>query len=731
MRVLRDCQSCVRTAQSYTPTDQRSSRLIARAQQLWNEWEVQCLVLVSFWLQTFLLFAAGFRKHRRSRVLSGLLWLAYLSADSVAIYVLGRLTLHTGDPRHQLVIFWAPFLLLHLGGQETIAAFSMEDCALWKRHLLNLATQSTLAIYVVGKQWRGDMRLMAPMLIMFVCGVGKYAERAWDLRRAGSRAPGSRSIAGHVTGARREFEREVFWYYDRLNQILSEKLQLNFELVTEVATRGFQLSLDFLMDVIPAKSLRPETDWNEGLVARIKSSENRADLVYRLAEVQLSLIYDYLYTKFGGFLGVLHRPTTFVLTSIALCSFRIVLADQNQKGTPTPTSSYYGTDVIISYILLAGAFALEISSILMWFTSSYWPYMTIASLQNRRRHKAFQTMLLIIARRLGRESRVEWSGKLPQYNMIGACIREKQAGGTWDKMMLCIGIERDYTTQVVVSPEVKMVLLDRLLEIATSTSSAAEDLDFGTFRGQWARNGVHWPCFSGCEEAAHPPGRSSEDHPPSSGSAAQEALGNSAIQDLDFVSSAILWHFVTDICLEASPADDHHANSCSSRMRRASEEFSNYIMYLVVKCSIMLGSDGHYGVKVARRDVTLFLGMVVDRTEFIQKVRDGDLALNLKEFPALHRAHRVSSELLKIKAHNRWKLIALVWVEMLCYVAHNCGAGFHAKHLSTGGEFVTHVKMLLFILGFPLRGHTKEQLFPSEEIEERKFFKSSHPWRRG
>lgn len=146
---------------------------------------------------------------------------------------------------------------------------------------------------------------------------------------------------------------------------------------------------------------------------------------------------------------------------------------------------------------------------------------------------------------------------------------------------------------------------------------------------------------------------------------------------------------------------------------RSSQEFSNYIMYLVVKCNVMLGSDGHYGVKVARRDAMLFLGMVADWEEFIQKVRDGDLALNLKEFPALHRAHRVSSELLKMNAHGRWKLIALVWVEMLCYVAHNCGAGFHAKHLSTGGEFVTHVKMLLFILGFPLRGHTKEQLFPS------------------
>ncbi|TVU18599.1 hypothetical protein EJB05_34706, partial [Eragrostis curvula] len=275
--------------------------------------------------------------------------------------------------------------------------------------------------------------------------------------------------------------------------------------------------------------------------------------------------------------------------------------------------------------------------------------------------------------------------------MIAVCIRENQAGSR-DKMMRCICIERDYSTHVVVSPEVKKVLLDQLLEIATSTPSTAGELDFINFRGRWASNGVHWHCFSECQADLPRSSEGAADQPSSSGSAAQEALQNSAIRDLDFVSSAILWHFVTDICLQASPAVPNETG-CVSRMRRSSEELSNYIMYLVVKCNVMLGSDGHYVVKVARRDVMLFLGMVADRTEFIQKVRDGDLALNLKEFPALHRAHRVSSELLKMNAHNRWKLIALVWVEMLCYVAHNCGSGFHAKHLSTGGEFVTHVKI--------------------------------------
>jgi hypothetical protein len=336
-------------------------------------------------------------------------------------------------------------------------------------------------------------------------------------------------------------------------------------------------------------------------------------------------------------------------------------------------------------------------------------------------------MLLIIVRCLGRESTVEWSRKLPQYNMIRACNRENQAGPL-EKMMRCVGIERDYSTHVVVSLEVKKVLLDQLLEIATCTSSAAEKLDFANFRGQWARNGVdNWPCFF--ENEAEPPCSSEDaaDRPSSSGSAAQDALQISAVQELDFVSSAILWHFVTDICLLGSQDVPHEATGEISRLRRSSDELSNYIMYLVVKCNVMLGSDGYYVVKVARRDVILFLGMVVDQTDFVQIIRDGDPDVNLKEFPALDRAHRVSSELLKMNAHNRWKLIALVWVEMLCYVAQNCGAKFHAQHLSSGGEFVTHVKMLLFILGFPLRGNSKEQLFPSEEIEERKFLKSSHP----
>jgi hypothetical protein len=52
-----------------------------------------------------------------------------VSADLVAVFVLGHLAVSgcTSRPRHELMPFWAPFVLVHLGGQSSITAFSMQD----------------------------------------------------------------------------------------------------------------------------------------------------------------------------------------------------------------------------------------------------------------------------------------------------------------------------------------------------------------------------------------------------------------------------------------------------------------------------------------------------------------------------------------------------------------------------------------------------------------------------
>jgi hypothetical protein len=68
--------------------------------------------------------------------------------------------------------------------------------------------------------------------------------------------------------------------------------------------------------------------------------------------------------------------------------------------------------------------------------------------------------------------------------------------------------------------------------------------------------------------------------------------------------------------------------------------------------------------------------------------------------PVLPRAREVAQELISINDGTvRWDLIAAVWSEFLYYTAVRCGGDFHYKHLSTGGEFVTHILVLMLFLG--------------------------------
>jgi hypothetical protein len=165
--------------------------MLGRLLELVNEWEIQLLVLLSFTLQLFLFFTGSLRRRSKNRLLRGTIWIAYLGADVVAIYALGFLSRHAdatdnhdGDASsssrlaHPLAFLWAPFLLFHLGGQDTITAFAMEDNNLWLRHLLNLLVQVTLALYVFWKSssWQST-EVLVPGLLLFVAGIIKYGER--------------------------------------------------------------------------------------------------------------------------------------------------------------------------------------------------------------------------------------------------------------------------------------------------------------------------------------------------------------------------------------------------------------------------------------------------------------------------------------------------------------------------------------------------------------------------
>jgi len=119
------------------------------AVQWWEEWQLRILVLCSLFLQYFLFIAASLRKRCVPAWFKFLTWLAYLASDAVAIYALATLFnrhkrqewLSTHRSSASLEVLWAPILLLHLGGQDGITAYNIEDNELWRRHVLTAVSQ--------------------------------------------------------------------------------------------------------------------------------------------------------------------------------------------------------------------------------------------------------------------------------------------------------------------------------------------------------------------------------------------------------------------------------------------------------------------------------------------------------------------------------------------------------------------------------------------------------------
>jgi hypothetical protein len=118
----------------------------AEARQWWEQWQLHVLVLGSLSLQFFLLVAAALRKRRTPPWFRLLTWAAYLGSDAVAIYALAMLfSRHRKKPAAErgggLEVLLAPVLLLHLGGQDGITAYSIQDTELWRRRFLTAASQ--------------------------------------------------------------------------------------------------------------------------------------------------------------------------------------------------------------------------------------------------------------------------------------------------------------------------------------------------------------------------------------------------------------------------------------------------------------------------------------------------------------------------------------------------------------------------------------------------------------
>ncbi|KAM3694127.1 hypothetical protein ACB098_07G034500 [Castanea mollissima] len=157
----------------------------SRWRNLWTEWQLRLLILLSLTTQIILVILGNRRKYIAGAWIRFTVWSTYLLADSIALMAAGIISNEVGeaynanglvDEKHELIIFWAPLLLLHLGGTDTITAYSLEDNELWKRHLLGVVIQAFATLYIWLTAWTSST-LSLLFILMFFVGLGKYCER--------------------------------------------------------------------------------------------------------------------------------------------------------------------------------------------------------------------------------------------------------------------------------------------------------------------------------------------------------------------------------------------------------------------------------------------------------------------------------------------------------------------------------------------------------------------------
>ncbi|XP_062208367.1 uncharacterized protein LOC133909832 [Phragmites australis] len=702
-----------------------------------NEWEIHCLILVSFALQVCLFFFAGVRRRSSSHVLGVLMWLAYLSADSVAVFALGHLAVHAGGPRHRLVFLWAPFVLLHLGGQDTITAFSMQDNELWRRHLLIFAQQVALAVYDVAKSPWPDRHLLATVMLMFVSGCVKYAERTACLARARP----ARLMADFLGG-----------FKDRIDSIKEMQMIARDDGLGSsryLSSRAFtKFSLNPAMDVMSTDIL-PNYDWSVSRdifsdlyskISRLHHSEQKEYFrkAFRFAEERLYLCYQRLYTK-ALFrlspLGALLHLVAFLSTSAAMVLFYVAVKGGQAKQT------YSSADVAVSYVLLAGAVTLEVSSFLLsLFTrEDLWSHPVICScVRNPDILKCLFCMTCGNCALLLRRWRPpqHWSEKLAQYSVIGRSAQKASGDSLVPRciveLLRASDIELDTATteRVPVTDDLRLFVIKKLLDADTMLT----DSDFTGSRGEQALR--KW---MGSLEVPAGTGILSE-----------------SLRELDFPTSVLVWHIATDVCFFNAAAAT--GNEEEEKKKIISRQLSNYIMYLIFKRGVMRTSNSQFQVQKAHDEVLHLINagkdqkkhhgdhelqgkkgrpreevavkrllkselMESSRQELVRGVDDAALsnpsasAIEVLSDQVLPRAFKVAAALDGIRgrqgaeqAASRWDLIAAVWLEMLYYVGPRCGAAFHRQHLSTGGELITHVLVLMYIIG-PLGYHPRMLAF--------------------
>ncbi|GLT37819.1 hypothetical protein SLA2020_121100 [Shorea laevis] len=671
--------------------------------KLWERWNLRGLIIISLSLQAFLIMFASSRKRRGGWKIVMLIWSAYLLADWVATVAIGLISSGLGltpisqantstrRESNDILAFWAPFLLLHLGGPDTITSFALEDNELWVRHMLGLALQVLSTVYVFLQSLPKNI-LWLPSGFMFIAGIIKYAERTRALYLASSnhfeesacRKPNPpaleyQRIQRMCSSIKRAYLPARIAMIKRSEQIFQkmeylEDQSMGYFESTTILQFAFEF-FDTFKGLIAGLLLSPE-ERQESQAFFLNRSPN---YVIQIIEIELSILYEVLHTK----VQVVRCKTGYIFRSV---SFGCILGAYF-SFLYVKKHSFQMFDIRLTYGLLIGAMVLDFIS-LIFVIFSDWTF------RHQYRHQYWGKRAKNIASRV--INRRRWSESVSQYNFFTYCLN-------------------DY-------PEWVNKLAEALrLRSILEAINGMRHRSFEKFR-----KNQEWRFIFGELRKKSRTATTVEQGKKICLQKGDGILGKCKYENLkwsiqdyfEYTESLLMWHIATELCDEDKAEDGPSSENID--YKAICKLLSDYMFYLLMTQRTMMAPVSGNWMLVFQDTLAetkrLFSGQSVStkkeaceeirkkipdeiRDEIIDEIRDKPRTLKGGESKSvLIDAKILYKQLTKLEG-KRWKLMSKVWVEFMSYAAINCRAYVHAQQPSNGGELLTFVWLLMNHLG--------------------------------
>ncbi|KAK8678804.1 hypothetical protein V6N13_144286 [Hibiscus sabdariffa] len=625
------------------------------------------MVVLSLTVQLILIKFGNRRRFsgRYVKVVSFLVWTMYLFADWLATVALSTLLRSRQEQiSSPLVIFWVPFLLLHLGGPDTITAYSLSDNELWPRHLFGLCFQIGVALYVYVKFWTLTVTKLNFLAIpIFIVGIIKYAERVRALFKASSMR--FRKSVFHDDERSYQLEVELLQESSRGDLRLEQYLdQRRIDEKYRYLYRAFYL-FEVFRPLFSDLKLRIYNNLSYIFELEGKVSAEEA---FKIVEIELGFLYDLLYTKIPIVTtrtGVFLRFICLSFTSSTLIAFVFIVGMHRYSKSKV--------DIGISYLLMVGAIFLEIYSDVLHLGSDR-GILWLAD-QDNKVFKAIGSRAVHFTKpKKGIQS-------MAQHSLLDYCLHPRKL-----KLAAILNkFDSDDNTEKYLQTtwkEFKYTVLSELLnERGLKVLEHAEiDQDFG-----WS------------------------------------------VSKVEFTHSLLLWHIATEVVYNDDHQRFRAGKLGSNcRISKLLSDYMMYLLFLCpAMLPEGIGNIRHQDTCIEAKN---FFHNKMDNKQVIRALYGIDIEsrslfvqMGSMRKSAFFEGCQIAVQLQNLldqfrwDHEEKWEVIANVWLDMLCYAAAQCLWKEHAKQLQHGEELLTHVALLMAHLGLsnkiemaPLFGRLKD-----------------------